>query len=920
MLAKAKLGGLLLALLALALAPGGSSAPATASATISLPGLELPVRVIRDGFGVPHVYAETDHDVWFANGYLHAQDRFFQMDLLRRQAGGTLASLLGSGALPTDVALRTIGLRRAAERSAAEYPASLTDALQAYADGVNTWLDSNPLPLEYGPGALELSSVPDWTVIDSIAIIKLIPFALSFDGNEPQRTVQLLTYQAVGAAVGFNGTALFFQDVMRSAPFDPTISIGPGEESGDVSFRPGKSHGRLETEPLAAAAALLEGAETGILAGEAGSNWWLISGEKSSTGYPMLASDPHLSLSSPPVWHELHLNVSGGSAERMNVYGTSFAGVPGIVLGQNESIAWGATVNPLDVTDFFQEVTSFVGGVPVATFHDGAWVPLTFIPAAYEQNNPANGTFDDVTPVAPSASVPPFVFEIPYRNFGTIVGVSPATGTSISFQYTGLDATRELETFLTWQRADTLAEFKDALRFFDFGSQNWSYVDVEGNVAYFTGAEMPLREDLQLGFVAGPGPAFVRDGTGAFPHEWIADPTPAADQANPYELLPAGEFPRLVNPAKGYIANANNDPVGTTLDNNPFNQLRPGGAGILYFAPGYADGNRIARVDARIQAELTGDGTVSPADMASIQADVVLNDADALAPAIPAAFDSGAPALAPFVADPAVAEAAGRIEAWDRSTPTGIPEGYDAADVNGVLGIPSAAEQEASVAATIYALWRSRMLENVIDATLLAVGIPASALPSDDRALIAVRHLLVDDADGIGASGLDFFPGPGATAAEQKHFTVLQSLQQALGDAALIFGTPSQADWKWGNLHRVVFAHPLGGPFSIPAAGPGFATDGGYEVVDASSHDARADAAGEFTFGSGPSRRFIGEAQPSGIVATQVIPGGESGNPFSPFFGNQLPLWLTNEAHAALDTRAEVAQDTASQTLFVPGG
>jgi penicillin amidase len=240
-----------------------------------------------------------------------------------------------------------------------------------------------------------------------------------------------------------------------------------------------------------------------------------------------------------------------------------------------------------------------------------------------------------------------------------------------------------------------------------------------------------------------------------------------------------------------------------------------------------------------------------------------------------------------------------------------------------------------SVAATIYSLWRGQIVKNTIDATLQRVGL-SSLLPSGDRALVALRHLLdtFPTAHGVGASGLNFFAVPGAASPEAaRDVLLLESVKDALNLAASpafapAFGSStSQDDYRWGKLHRITFAHPLDGPFSIPpAAGfgdlapglPGIATDGGYDTVDAATHALRAATVNGFIFGSGPSRRFIGDAQPHGIEATQVIPGGESGKPADPTFGNQLGLWLTNDAHPALQTRNAVEQNASSQQIFLP--
>jgi penicillin G amidase len=937
---------------------GGSLARTSAAGPATLlPGLQQPVRVIWDGLGIPHVYALSDHDAFFMNGFLEAQDRFFQMDVSRRQASGTLAELLGPGpgdqVLSTDVFLRTLGLRRAAERSAAAYPDWVLAELGAYADGVNAWLARNPLPPEYSALELTNASVPAWTPLDSIAIGKLIAFGVggSFDTSDLRNTQLLLAYQAVGSALGFDGRKLFFDDVVRSEPFDHTLSIPPGATSGLLTERPGASQAGLPIDPaeLRRAEEFVRPAHSLGLDGpeQGGSNWWLVSGAKSATGFPLLAGDPHISLPSPPVWYEIGLSVTGNPHDAgMNVYGTGFPGAPGVVHGFNDHVMWSSTVNPMDVTDFFQERVVVSGGVPVATLFKGVPEPLTIIPETYRVNR-LDGTPDDAAVVAPGARpsgvvVPPATFVVPRLNNGPLITApsGPAGAeTAIGVAYTGFAPTRELQAVLLFDRARSLDDFRQALQFFDFGSQNWGVADVEGNIAYWTSAELPLREDLQAGTVAGLPPYFVRDGTGALPNGWIAERNPPADQALPYQILPFAEMPQIVNPSQGFIANANNDPIGTTLDNDPLNQLRPDG-GIYYLSPGYAIGDRVARITKLLQADLAGGGKVSLTNMQQIQSDVVLHDATVLIPSIERAYRDAAtpgapPQLAAFASDPAVTEAVRRLGAWDGSTPTGIPEGYDATDLKGVRGMPSTAEVANSVAATIYSLWRGQILHSTIDATLQRVGL-ASALPSADRALVALRHLLdtFPTAHGIGASGLNFFAVPGVTSPEAaRDVLILASVRDALTLAASpafapAFGSSTnQDDYRWGKLHRITFAHLLDGPFSIPpAAGfsdvgpglPGLATDGGYDTVDAATHGPRAATLNAFMFNSGPSRRFIGNAQPNGIQATQVIPGGEGGEPTDPTFANQLGLWLTNEAHPALQTTSAVAQNAASEQVFLP--
>ena len=653
-----------------------------------------------------------------------------------------------------------------------------------------------------------------------------------------------------------------------------------------------------------------------------GSNVWVVSGKKSASGRPMVASDPHLSLGSPPTFYEVGVDVNGRRSERLTLYGVTFPGSPGVVHGTNGHVSWGSTVNPTDVTDIYQEQLTIAGGVPVATTYKGNLEPTQIIPETFRANQPGNGTSDDVVVVPPAAGVPAATVVVPRRNNGPLISVTGTTGLSV--QFTGFSPTREVDYFRLLSRADTVAEAIDAQRYFDFGAQNWMYVDDRGNIGYKTSGEIPLREDLQAGTVAGLPPYFIRNGTGG--NEWIADPTPAEDQASPYELLPFAEMDGLVNPKRGWISNANQDPNGQTFDNDPLNELRPGG-GIRYITPGHSDGNRNTRVTKRLQETLAG-GDISFSEMTSIQADQKLNDAEVLTPYITAALRAaqtpGAPpALAALGADPKVQEAVARLAAWQFSTPTGIPEGFDATDPFGLRLPPTQAEIDASVATTIYSLWRGRALAAIVDGPLQARGL-GSVLPGGDQAMTALRHLL--ETGGTGASGIVFFAGPTG-----RDTAVLGALKSALDLAAspafapAFGGSTNLADYRWGKLHRIVFRHPLGGPFSIPTGAgftdlgtglPGIATDGGFSAVDASSHNPRASTLNGFMFGSGPARRFVAEARHTHPKAVQVIPGGESGNPAGPWFGNQLGLWLTNDYHEATTRRGEI--DVALRLRFVP--
>ena len=187
--------------------------------------LSAPAKVYYNESQIPSVSAATEEDASFVMGYLHAKDRLFQMDYTRKIAQGKLAELLGPPALSNDIQFRTIGFERAARRSLPAMSAKTQGMLKAYADGVNAWMDNNDLPIEFA--GLEITEIDRWLPIHSVAIAKLIAFDLSNDLQEIDNTIAINTFQQVGAAAGFDGTALFFEDLYRAAPPDDRVSV-PG--------------------------------------------------------------------------------------------------------------------------------------------------------------------------------------------------------------------------------------------------------------------------------------------------------------------------------------------------------------------------------------------------------------------------------------------------------------------------------------------------------------------------------------------------------------------------------------------------------------------------------------------------------------------------------------------------------------------
>lgn len=907
--------------------------------SVSVPGLSDDVTVYTDANGIPTITGDTETDVTFVQGYLHARDRFFQMDYLRRIASGTLGELLGPSALGNDVQLRTLGLRRAALATWTSLDAAEKAWVKAYADGVNTWLAQNDLPPEYG--ALELTVAEPWSPVDSLAIGKLLSFQLSFDSGAVDNTVRLATYQGTGDVVGFDGTALFFEDISRIAPEDDRVSIptffddagiipvptAAAVQSGSGSTGAASSVAfdnlpSLDPQVVETLSGYVEGLRQIPILGNtlaesenrAGSNWWIVSGEHTASGFPILANDPHLGLDMPPIFANENLVIRN---EGVVVSGVSFPGTPLVVLGCNLRICWGATVNRNDVTDYFREelrVNNY--GLPTHTVHDGQTEPIIYGFQSYFVNSIGDGQPDSITRAEVGYDAGAITFIVPRRNNGPIVA-QPDPDSAISVQYTGWGPTFELSTFRAWARASNLDEFRAALSNFTVGGQNFAYADVDGNIAYFTTGTAPLRADLQSMNVDGGVPPFLlRDGTGALNHEWLPADAPVT-RGFPYAALPAAEMPHVINPDSGYIANANNDPVGVTLDNNPLNQLRPGANGIFYLGPRYA-ALRMGRIDRELEDLIASGQPITVDDIKALQANNQLLDAELVVPYLLEAFENAVagdawPGLAQFALDPGIQEAIGRLADWDFSTPTGIPEGFGPGGNPAGPNPPTPDQVAHSISATIYSVFRGQAIRNTVDATLSVIGL-ADHLPGSSDAFRAFHNLLADfpQRQGIGASGVPFFNVEGAPdMATARDTVLLASLRGALdllaSDAfAAAFGhSTNQDDYRWGRLHRVTLRHPLGSdPFNVPNGGgfsdlspdlPGIPRSGGFEAVDASSHNARASHANGFTFSAGPARRTVGHMHPAGPFVDEIIPGGRSGVFLSPFYTNQLRLWLVND-------------------------
>ncbi len=903
-----------------------------------------------------------------------------------------------------DLFFQTLGLRRAAVDSFNAMSPSVQSALQAYADGVNEFISfanaTGNLPPEYA--LLNITQVAPWTPIDSIAFGKLQAFQLSFDFDDGP-TGDLANIQA-GLGAGPGATA-YAQDLARIEPAENAFTVPDGNGTpiplanatvakpvmlakAEKVERPLSKRTKSEQQKAIAAArkatvkkareyiaqlmqqpAMRAIRERGIV----GSNEWGVDGSVTDSGFPILANDPHLGLGSPATFYELHINTKDRGGDT-NVTGIGFAGAPGVVQGHNEHIAWGSTTNPTDVTDWYIEDISSDNSGNLFSHYLGNPEPVQVLPLQVKVNT-ENGNLTGIERlvVATAASiplanlhgvvditallanfVPPKVLIVPRHGpiFPQTLEPYPfpnnhTGGSALTTQFTGLFPTREIETFFIWNKATNLADFKAGLQLFDFGSQNWGYADDQGNLAYFASGEFPIREDIAAGSLSGNPPYLLRNGTGG--NEWIPQPVHPADQAVPYQVVPAAEVPQIENPPAHFFVNANNDPVGNTADNDPLNEALAGTGN--YLGVGY-DEFRAARITELIKSELTliptppgtpaGDGKISFPDMQRMQADVNQLEARRLAgyfvTAVNDAQALGAPAQLAALVNSRITDARDRLAAWTYNTPAGF-------DTPGDPGVPTAQDLVDSVATTIYNVAIGRLVVNTFDATLAANGVTYRQGTTE-----AIRGLLrlLDKVPftGVGASGLNFFDDTSVSlsAANERDMLLVKSLQGALdllagaNFANAYANSMNVDDYLWGRVHYVIFKSfmdgalndthiPGGGIFNIPpqpAVGfpPGKPANGARFTVDVANYGMRPSSETGLSFGSGSNRRSIVEMGTSGPVqAKNVIPGGEDGVVGRVHYGDQVNLWLSNGYHDTLLKTADVVADAESRSNFpqLPG-
>lgn len=560
------------------------------SGTLDVPGLNDDVTVTRDARGVPTITADDAHDLFLAQGYVSAQDRFFEMDYRRHVTAGRLSELVGENedALEADKVIRTFGWRRIAEQEWSILEDGTRDALQAYADGVNAYLEGKApaaIAVEYTVLGLQVDvDAPEpWTPIDSIAWLKAMAWDLR--GNYDEELERARTFSAV------EDVALTEQ-LFPAYPYDVNAPIL--SEADLVDARPtALVQGPIDLDDDAVQAAFAQ-AEAAIdavpvLVGEGegvGSNSWVLSGDLTAGGAPMLANDPHLGISAPGIWMQVGLRCSEvRSACPYDVSGFAFAGMPGVIIGHNATLAWGITNLGADVTDFFLERVE-----GDATIRDGETVPMTTRTEVIQVNgaDPVEITVRESVhgPIVSDVLDLAAVGDAPLPEDG-----SPNHGYAVALGWTALAPGHTADALLAIGTAEDAEDIARVGRLLEVPSQNIVFATVDGHIGYQAPGRIPVRAK-----VPGEVPS---DGT------W---PRPGWDSAYDWQgYVDPDEMPRALDPAEGFIVAANQ-------------AVTPAGAGP-FLTVDYDYGYRSQRIRTLLEAHVAAGDTVSAAEMSAIQYD-----------------------------------------------------------------------------------------------------------------------------------------------------------------------------------------------------------------------------------------------------------------------------------------------------------
>ncbi|TRZ64444.1 penicillin acylase family protein [bacterium] len=497
------------------------------SGTENVQGINANVQITRDDFGVPHIEASVEGDMYFALGYMHARDRLWQMDISRRVAQGRLSEIFGKDLLKYDVLFRTIGIDNYAESFYHDLSDKSREILKSYCDGVNAFIDANnkKLPLEFD--VLNYKPEP-WKPEHSIMIIRLMGWELNLSWYTD------FTFGEIINKFGFDRAKDFFPNYPEDAPFIVKT---------DKKSKPSDSTKKVSADNLEKNYSKL--AELGkdyydlargyrrlfnIEGTHIGSNAWVVSGKKSENRKPLLANDPHLVLSAPSKWYEVVLS---NTQTGIKTCGFSIAGIPGIAIGCNNFISWGITNLMNDDADFYilkkdsADLTKYV------------YKGVSYVPDSTVEGIKIKDIKDENFITIRHTKLGPVISDLESTGFKSNHGFRVNRDELLTFRWTGFEFSDEIRCFYDLNNAKNWNDFKNAIKNFNLPASNFVYSDVEGNIGYHAAGKVPLRKNM------------VNEFSGMYPSngevEWSG-------------YVNFDDLPQAFNPKEEYIITANNKP------------------------------------------------------------------------------------------------------------------------------------------------------------------------------------------------------------------------------------------------------------------------------------------------------------------------------------------------------------------------
>lgn len=891
-----------------------------ADQTLEKPGLQYKVYISKDHLGIPHILASSLHDALFAQGYVQAVDRYAQMELFRRNTSGTLAKLAGAldpGAVDDDIFARMMGFRRIAQvtyDSLADGSAEKV-ALDAFAAGVNAFVDELKAGQAVLPGAaallVNLTAVEPWSPVDGLTLARFQMYRLGFDGFSEISDADFAkklrdAFPADSPDQTAAKRAAIFQDLARFAPADPTYQMSGFAPNGKGAHEPLPPALPTALPPrffpdaalIQQGLTLLEGFKSVFAVahgpGEGASNSWVVSGNLMENGHAVMANDPHLENDSPALFYQQHIVVEPKTPEdgpALNVFGASFPGLPGVLIGHNEHVAWGLTTASYDYSDVFMEELVWVDGEEWPRVkRNGQNVKLDI----YEEEIEIG--FGGV----PSDKVTVQIPWVPGRGPLSVTikdgKVSlPEGNIALSFGWRGFEPSDEFIALVRWMTAKNVDEVQESLQFWQVGTQNLVFADTSGNILATAHSYIPNRPPAAKTWDAqtnpdGWAPWWPLMGTGE--HDWIVGG------------LPLDQVPYAKNPPEGFVVTANNDQIGVTDDNNPLNDGP-------YLGNGFDIGFRAGRITRRLTnatQEFPEGHKLTLDDIGAIQHDTFSSLGERLSPfmvqtlqaAVEEADNPGShPALSALVSQHAdkkqrIVELRDLLAAWN----------FEAED--GRRGEVTPEQIQHSAATSLFNFW-------TVAVSLRAFGDEQSFAGvgfGDTRRVKALLLLLetpqqaatYDPETQESALWDDMSTGE---VVETKDFILLDSFFVAEAKLVELFKSENITDWRWGDLHGKTFKSLIpdlsGGvsPFTLPQPQEGF-VNGYPRPGDNFAVNVCNGGLGDYTFtcGGGPILRLIVEMDPDGVRSFNALPGGQRWYLDSPHFKDLLTYWLDHERYA----------------------